>query len=263
MDLQLNGKVALVSGGSQGLGLATAIQLASEGAQVAILGRSEDNLEIARKQIEQQSGKHALAIVADVSKPDQIQEALGRTLERFGVVDILLANAGGPPMGTFDKLTDEQFYQAFDLNMMSTVRLIRGVLPSMRQQGGGRIGVIVSQSAKEPIPGLLLSNAMRPGIVGLAKTLSGELASEGILINCFAPGRIRTARVEWLDQNIAEQRGISTEMLEKQIALTIPQGRYGKPEEFGKVAAFYLSFANSYVTGQTICVDGGKIKSLW
>ncbi len=262
MDLELKGKIALVSGGSQGLGFASALQLAKEGAEVILLSRSPNNLQAAAQKIHEATGKEAVTIPIDVTHPDEIQNALQQALEQFGGIDILLANAGGPPFGTFLELTDDDFYYAFELNFMSTIRLIRGVIDSMKARKGGRIGIVVSQSAKEPIPGLLLSNSIRPGIVGLAKTLSGELANNQILVNCFAPGRIQTTRSTALDQANAQKQGIPLQELQHKSTQPIPLGRYGDPEEFGKVVTFYLSFANTYVTGQTIVIDGGKGQTL-
>ncbi|MBE3596732.1 MAG: SDR family oxidoreductase [Hydrogenibacillus sp.] len=266
MDLLLRGKVAVISGASQGLGRATAHLLAQEGARVALLSRSREKLEDARRDILAQTGQEDDAVQIhplDVRDKAAVEQAIQTIRAHFGGIDILLANAGGPPAGTFETITDEQYEDAFQTLFMGTVRLIRAVLPSMRTRGGGRIGIITSQSVKAPMPGLLLSNAIRAGVTGLARTLANEVAKDGILINCFAPGRVDTERTRTLDAGIAEREGLSVEAVKARMSGEIPLGRYGTPEEFARVAAFYLSFANTYVTGQTILIDGGKVGTLW
>ncbi|MBE3554761.1 MAG: SDR family NAD(P)-dependent oxidoreductase, partial [Thermicanus sp.] len=214
MDLKLSGKIALVSGASQGLGFAIARELYKEGASVALLSRSIANLDKAKASLQSDGKGEIFTVPADLSHKEEIEKALHVTLEHFGGVDLLLANAGGPPMGKFESITDEDFYRAFETNFMSTVRLIRGLLPVMRERGGGRIGIITSTSVKEPIEGLLLSNSIRAGITGLARTLANEVAKDNILINCFAPGRFHTERVAYLDQKIAGDEGISPQEVE-------------------------------------------------
>lgn len=263
MDLKISGKKALITGASQGLGFAIAKELYKEGADVAIVSRSPEHLKQAEDALRQEGDGEILTIAADLSRKEDIDSLLETTLHHFGHVDILLANAGGPPTGTFEELADDAYYKAFETNFMSTIRLIRGVLPGMKEKKGGRIGIITSTSVKEPIKGLLLSNAIRAGVTGFARTLASEVAQDQILINCFAPGRFYTERVAYLDQKIAGEEGITAEEVRNRFIASIPIGRYGNPEELAKVAALMLSFANTYVTGQTIVIDGGKTGSLF
>lgn len=262
MDLQLAGKTAIVLASSKGLGKATALTLAAEGANVAICGREESALTATSQEIEQATGRAPLAMKVDVRNPEDIEQLVSATAERFGSVDILVANAGGPPTGTFDQMTDEMWQQAFEQNMLSYVRAIRAVLPYMRKQKFGRIVNFTSSSIKEPLSNLILSNSFRTGIVGLAKTLSTELGPEGILINTVGPGRIATDRVATLDELTAERLQTDRETIRKQSEQKIPVGRYGEPEEFARVVTFLASPANSYVTGQTLLIDGGMVKSI-
>jgi 3-oxoacyl-[acyl-carrier protein] reductase len=263
MDLGLTGKVALVVAASKGLGKASALALAQEGANVAIASRNQEVLEQTAQEIREASGRSVLALPTDLLKPEEITFLVERTKETFGGIDILVNNAGGPPAGTFEKLSDEQWQTAFDLTLLSAVRLIRAVLPSMKQRGGGRILHIVSSSVKQPIPGLLLSNAIRPGVIGLAKTLSVELAPFQITVNNVCPGRMLTDR---LRQGSGVQAQIAQGRSEKEalseLAKDIPLGRIGLPEELGALVAFLASQQAAYITGTTIQIDGGFIQSL-
>lgn len=262
MDLGLGGKVALVAASSQGLGRAIAEELAAEGASVVISGRSEEKLARAFEEIRQSTGAELDYRVADLTRMEEIEGLIAATTERFGGVDVLVNNSGGPPAGSFDEVSDRDWAEAFDLNLMSFVRLIRGVLPHMRERGGGRIVNVASSSIKQPIENLILSNTLRAGIAGLAKSLSAELAPDGILINTLGPGRIHTGRSAALDAARAETLNTPVEEVRATFESAIPLGRYGTPEEFAKVAAFLASPANSYVTGQSILVDGGLVRAL-
>ncbi|GAA4708675.1 SDR family oxidoreductase [Brevibacillus fulvus] len=262
MDLQLTGRTAIVLASTKGLGKATALALAAEGAKVAISGRDEAALAAVAEQIERISGQAPLAIRTDVTKAEQIEQLVKETAERFGSVDILINNAGGPKAGTFDQMSDEDWQNAFELNLLSFVRAIRAVLPYMRKQQFGRIVNFASSSFKQPLDNLILSNTFRTGIIGLAKTLSSELGPDGILINTIGPGRIATDRVASLDQLKAQQEQTTMDQVRTQIEQTIPLGRYGQPEEFARVATFLASPANSYVTGQALLVDGGMVKAI-
>ncbi len=264
MDLGLTGKVALVVAASKGLGRASALALAQEGARIAIASRDQETLEQAAQEIRQMSGRAVLAIPTDLHQPEEITSLVASTVKEFGGIDILVNNAGGPPAGTFETLSDEQWQAAFNLTLLSAVRLIRAVLPSMKQRQGGRIIHIVSSSVKQPIEGLLLSNAIRPGVIGLAKTLSLELAPYQITVNNVCPGRILTDRLRQ-GSNVRAKiaQGQTEEEALKDLAKDIPLGRIGQPSELGALVAFLASQQASYITGTTIQVDGGFIQSLF
>ncbi|RAL21371.1 SDR family oxidoreductase [Thermoflavimicrobium daqui] len=262
MDLGLKDQVALVTASSKGLGKATALELAKEGAKVMISSRNQDELEKTAKEIHEKTGSEVAYCVADLTKPEEIDHLITKTFQHFKSIHILVNNAGGPPPGNFDQFEDTDWQSAFELNLLSVIRLIRGTIPIMRQQKYGRIVNFTSSSIKEPIQGLILSNTFRTAIVGLAKSLSVELATDSILINTLAPGRISTDRLNTLDQNRAQQLGVPIDEVRNQFFSQIPLGRYGKPEEFAKAATFLLSRANSYITGQALLVDGGMVKSI-
>ena len=262
MDLELDGRVALVTAASKGLGRATATQLAAEGAKVMISSRGEEQLAKTAAEITEATGARVEYCAADVSDAADLARLVEETERRLGGVDVLVNNAGGPRPGGFEALDDAAWAEAFELNLMSTVRLIRGVLPHMRSQGWGRIVTIASSSIKQPIENLLLSNTYRVAILGLAKSLAIEFAPDGVLINTVGPGRIATDRVAGLDANRAKQVGISIEEVRAQTEKAIPLGRYGTAEEFGKVATFLVSGANTYLTGQHFLVDGGMVKAI-
>lgn len=262
MDLGLQGKVALVAASSKGLGRAIASELAAEGARVMISGRTEETLSRAAAEIEEKTGSEVRFRVADLARGEDVRGLVNSVVEQFGGVDVLVNNSGGPPAGGFDDLLDEDWQDAFELNLMSFVRLIRNVLPHMRERGGGRIVNVASSSIKQPIDNLMLSNTFRAGIAGLAKSLAAELAPDGILVNTLGPGRIHTERSASLDLAQAEARGVSEEDVRAEFASKIPLGRYGTPEEFAKVATFLGSPANAYTTGQAILVDGDMVRAL-
>jgi 3-oxoacyl-[acyl-carrier protein] reductase len=261
MDLNLNGKVALVVASSQGLGKAIAAQLAREGARVMITSRSLIKLQEVQAELCQESHCEVKYHVTDVTKPEEIKTLVEKTREAFGNIDILVNNAGGPPGGTFDQLSDEDWDYAFQLNLFSYVRMIREVLPDLKKSGGKIIN-IASSSIKQPIPGLILSNTFRLGLVGMTKTLAEELGPYNILINTVAPGRIATDRVDYLDQMNANNRNVSKNVIIGEAIKAIPLGRYGTPEEFANVVTFLASDANTYITGSSILIDGGMVKAL-
>src|SRR5690606_3889765 len=208
-------------------------------------------------------GADVLALEADVTRPEDIERLFSAAVERFGGVDVLVTNAGGPPAGTFDRFDDDDWQRAFELTLMSAVRLIRRAIPEMRARGGGSIVVMTSSSIKQPIPNLLLSNVMRAGVAALAKTLADELAGDNIRVNTLVPGRIATQRIEELDRANAERQGVDVETVTRQQLASIPMGRYGDPAEFAAGAVFLAADAASYITGATLQVDGGMIRSLW
>ncbi|SDM06409.1 SDR family oxidoreductase [Bacillus sp. OK048] len=261
MDLNLSGKTALVIASSQGLGYAIAERLVTEGTNVMISGRDEEKLKEKARELESRGlGKVAFQ-KTDITKIEDIKQLVSKTIEVFGSLQLLINNAGGPPAGSFEELTDDDWQNSFELNLLSYVRVIREALPFLKQQGG-KILNIASSSIKEPIPGLILSNTFRTGIVGLSKTLASEFAPHNILINTIAPGRIATDRVKHLDQINAEKQGVDIEKVELTMKAAIPLKRYGTPEEFANVAAFLLSDANTYMTGSSFLVDGGMIKAI-
>jgi len=262
MDLGLRGKVALVAGASQGIGRAAAMGFAREGAKVSICARSEAPLNETAETIRRETGGDVLAVVADMTKAEDIQRFVAKTVEKFGRLDIVVTNAGGPPPGEFMKFTDADWENAFRLNFLSTVRLTREAVPHMRKVGGGRVINISSYAVKEPIAGLVLSNGIRSGAIGLAKSLSRELAKDNILVNNVCPGRIATDRARKLNQARAERMKRTVEEIDKEMAAEIPLGRYGTAGETGDLIVFLGSERASYITGATIQVDGGLVRAI-
>jgi 3-oxoacyl-[acyl-carrier protein] reductase len=262
LDLGLEGKVALVTAASKGIGRAIATELAREGASVVISSRDEETLSTVANEIREETGAVVDHRAADLTSAEDIESLIAHATEGFGGVDVLVNNTGGPQAGTFGDLDDAAWQRGFDQVILSLVRCVRGVLPQMRERGGGRIVNVASSSLKQPIENLTLSNTFRAGLVGLAKDLSLQLAQDGILVNTLGPGRISTARTENMDSAQAESRGVAVKEVREEFLARIPLGRYGTPDEFARVAAFLASPANSYVTGQAILVDGGMIRAM-
>lgn len=262
MNLGLDGKVAWVLGGSSGLGLASAKVLAQEGASVAISARDKNRLAAAANEIDQFTDGSCLGVPTDVSDGDALKEAARVIESKLGGFDILVANAGGPPPGTFDDFDDDALYDAFTLTTASAWRATKAVLPSMRARGGGAIVYITSITTKEVVDRLLLSNMMRAAVVGMAKTLARELASDNIRVVCAAPGHHDTPRVQQLDAARAEAEGKPIEEIRTRMATSIPAGRLGDPLEFGNVVAFLASEAASFISGVSLTVDGGQLRSM-
>ncbi len=262
MDLGLKNKVAMVGGASRGLGYAVAGALAREGALVSLASRDGSALGRAADTIARETGARTVAFPGDLSGATAIAEWHAATVKEFGGVDLLYANTGGPPAGTSLTFDDSAWYSAFDLLVMSVLRAVRLVVPTMRARGGGAILVGTSSTVKEPVPNLALSNVMRAGVTSLVKTLSLELAPDRIRINTLLPGRIATDRLQHLDEINAKRSGIALDEQRKRATSAIPLGRYGVPDEFGRAGAFLLSDAASYITGAALQVDGGLIKGL-
>jgi 3-oxoacyl-[acyl-carrier protein] reductase len=263
MDLHVAGKVFFVSGASRGLGFAIAQELVNNGAFVAIASRDRVLIRVAAQKLNMLSSGSARSYVMDARDSDMITSAIASSVADFGRLDGLVVNAGGPPPGQFEVLDDEDWMAAFNLTLMSAVRLIRETLPHLRRAGGGAILTLTSSSVKEPIDFLLLSNVMRSGVTSLAKSLSRQLATENIRVNNLVPGIIATDRMAALDTNQAAAKGISVADQRHANEQLIPLGRYGHPEEFAKAGAFLLSPAASYITGSTLIVDGGTMKTVW
>lgn len=260
MDLGLKGKVALVAAASKGLGFGVAKALASEGARVSIFSRDSASIEAAAAKIRTETGAEVLAFAGDVTNADAIHGWVNGTVAQWGAVDALLVNAGGPPGGLALDMTDEQWQAAFELTLLSSVRLIRATVPHMAN--GGSILTITSSSIKEPIERLGLSTVMRSGVAGLVKTLADELAPKNIRVNNLIPGRIDTERVAQLDQAAAKRQNLSVEEVRAQSIARIPLKRLGNIDEFGAAAAFLLSPTAQYITGATLRVDGGMMRSI-
>ncbi len=262
MDLGLSHKVALVAAGSRGLGRAVAEELAAEGASLLLCARDSRTLDETAAAIAKTSNAHVLAIPADVTVTDDIKRVVDSGIDRFGRIDILVTNAGGPPAGRFEQLTHEQWEEAIRLTLFSAIELTRQVLPGMKERRWGRILNITSIAVKQPVENLLLSNSLRAGLTGFARTLANEVAADGITVNNIMPGYTRTERLDELAQMMAEKQGISADEFRGKWEKEIPMGRLGEPREFAALATFLVSERASYITGTSIQVDGGWIKSL-
>ena len=262
MDLGLKGKRAIVMAASRGLGYACAMGLAREGCHLVICSRDEARINAAADTIRQATGAKVKALVADVSSSAEAKRLVDTAVSEYGGLEIVLHNAGGPPAGETLQMTDEQWQKAFEQNLLSLTRIARAAAPEMAKAGYGRVLTIASSSIKQPIPNLALSNALRAGVWGLAKTLSRELAPQGILVNVVAPGRIDTERIAELDQANAQKSGKTVEDVRKASVASIPLGRLGRPEELANLVVFLASQAASYITGQAITVDGAAGNAL-
>ena len=260
MDLGLHGKVALVAASSKGLGKASALALAREGARVTICARTEADLAATAGEIRGQTGAEVLAVPADLASEDGIRTVVAATAERFGGVDILVNNSGGPARGKFADFTDADWRQAFEVVTLNFVRFVREVLPYMRARQWGRIVGIQSMSVKQPVDGIDMSNGLRPGVAGLMKAIMPDLAKDGITINLVLPGMFLTTRIIAGAGRSPEQDQALQEQLAP-IATAIPLGRLGQPIELGDLVAFLASRQASYITGAVYQVDGGLIRS--
>jgi len=265
MDLGLRGKTAIVAAASQGLGRGVAQALAAEGANVVMFSRTAAAIQAAASDIQAAAGPGArvLGLAADATEAADLERVVQTTIDTFGGVSILFNNAGGPKPGMFDTLTDEDWQSAFELNLMSAIRLTRLCLPSMRARRWGRIITSTSSSVKQPLPTLMLSNAVRSATTAWSKTLSDQVAADGITVNTLAPGRIDTERIQQIDQDVADRSGRTREEVERDSIASIPMRRYGRPEEFGAAAAFLASEPARYITGVTLLVDGGAFRGTY
>ena len=262
MDLGMKGKVALVAASSKGIGRAIAEELAANGASLVMCARGEKALADAADAIRASTKVEVLPITADVSKAADRARLTGAALKKFGRVDILVTNSGGPPAGTFESLTAEMWSSAADLLLGATVELVRAVLPGMKERRWGRILNVTSIAAKQPVDGLMLSNSLRAAVHGFARTLASEVAPFGITVNNILPGYTRTDRVVSLAKHASETKGIPIEQSYKAWEEQVPMGRLGEPREIAAVAAFLVSERASYITAGSIAVDGGWIRSL-
>lgn len=270
MDLMLQDKVALITASSRGLGYATAKTLAAEGAHVIICSRSQEAVDRAAAQLRRElagpqpraTAVEVLPVAADVTQSDAIERLRDITLERFGRIDALFINAGGPPPGGFMDFKPADWETATQLTIQSAVELAYACIPTMQAQGGGSILANTSVTVRHPLDNLILSNSLRMAVVGLVKSLSIELGPDNIRVNAIAPGWTRTERVDNLLDARAKAHGSTPEQESEQIAASVPLGRIGEPEEYARVAAFLLSPAASYVTGVTLAVDGGMTRAV-
>ncbi|MFO8070552.1 MAG: SDR family oxidoreductase [Polyangia bacterium] len=263
MKLGLEGKRAIVGGSSRGLGFAVARSLLEEGAEVAIAARGAEGLEAAAGRLSEETGRRPLAVTADLTDPDHRQELFSRTEAEFGGIEILVANAGGPPPGPFERHGRDNWRLAIELALGAVTHLTSLVLPKMKERGFGRIAQIVSIAGLEAVDGLILSNASRPAVLGFAKALAREVGAHGVLVNSICPGIFMTDRMKELANERAKTRGITTEQYLEEFAGDIPLGRGGDPREVGDLAAFLCSPRNSYITGAAIPIDGAKTRRLF
>jgi 3-oxoacyl-[acyl-carrier protein] reductase len=262
MDLGLKGKVSLVAAASKGLGRAVAEELAAEGAALVLCARGEEALQETCAAIEKSTGAAVLGVAADVANPADVARVVQAARDRFGRIDVLVTNAGGPPAGTFDTLSAEQWDAATRLLLSSVVELTRAVLPGMKERGWGRILNVTSISVKQPVANLMLSNSLRAAVTGMARTLATEVAPFGVTVNNILPGYTRTERVVGLAEATAAKEGISADAATARWEAEIPMRRLGEPREFAALAAFLCSERASYITGTSVPVDGGWIRSL-
>ena len=263
MNFGLEGRVAIVTAASRGLGKATAMELAAEGARVAMNARNEEQLQDTAAEIRSATGAQVLAIPGDVTNEADVNRLISETKNRFGSIDILVANAGGPPAGFFDDFDAQHFRDAVELNLISTINLCRVAVPHMRERRWGRIIAITSIAAKQPVENLILSNTARAGVLGFLKSLSQQIAADGITVNTVCPGYHLTERLKSLSTSIAQQEGVNVEEVYARWAASTPMKRIGDPREFGAVVAFLCSERASYLTGTVIQIDGGAYRALY
>lgn len=263
MDYQLQGRVAAVAAASKGLGKAVAAALAAEGASVAICGREAGRIAAAAGDIQAETGRDILPVVADLTSKTGCEHFIAAAAAHFGRLDILVTNAGGPPSGPAESFDDAQWQYALQLNFLSTVRMVYAALPHLRQSDQGRVIAITSVSAKQPLENLILSNATRAGVLGFIKSLANELGHTGITFNSILPGWTRTARVEDLLHSLSQARQVDPAVVAEGITRNIPARRMAEPAEFAAAAAFLASGRASFVNGVALQVDGGHVQGLF
>jgi 3-oxoacyl-[acyl-carrier protein] reductase len=262
MDLGLKDKVAIIGGASKGLGRACAEVLAQEGAKVAICSRTKPDLDKAAQEMRDASGAEVLVFAGDLDRYETIRELIGTTVDHFGRLDILVNNSGGPPLARAHNATEEQWAVAVQRSLLFFARMSREALPHLKRQGGGRIVNILASTVYQPIPNLALSGATRMGVVAFAKSLADEVGRDGILVNNVCPGSILTERMLSNVTARAKELGISVEEGLAQRAAETAVGRIGEPKELADLVAFLASGKSSYITGTTILVDGGLVRSV-
>jgi 3-oxoacyl-[acyl-carrier protein] reductase len=262
MDLGLTGRVALVGGSSRGLGRAIARELACEGCGVVMCARDGAALEEARDAIIRESGAEVLTVPANLTDPDGVALVVTAARDAFGHIDILVTNTGGPPPGPFESHSPEAWRAAVAQNLDSVLNLTRALLPSMKERRWGRILNVTSIAVKQPVENLILSNSVRAAVTGFARTLANEVAEFGITVNNVMPGYHRTERLQQLAEHTARTRGISPDAVFEQWRGDVPMQRIGEPGEFAALVAFLASERASYITGTSIAVDGGRVRSL-
>ena len=255
-----NDKVAIVLAGSRGLGRACADALATDH-RLVVCARGGQQLEVVARGL-RDNGAEVVTTAVDLSTPEGVERVFSTADEAYGRVDVLVANAGGPPPGTFVSLDEDAWRIGFELTLMSAVRSIRHAIPRMTEVGGGRILILGSSSVRSPIANLVISNTYRPGLAGLVKSLAVELAPDNITVNMVSPGRVATDRLQELDEAAAERQGIDVETVQERSIARIPMGRYGKPQELAAMVAFLASDGAGYITGQSVLVDGGMVPTL-
>jgi 3-oxoacyl-[acyl-carrier protein] reductase len=263
MDLGLTNRVAIVAASSEGLGKAVAVGLAKEGAKLAICARTEATLNATAEEIRRTTGAEVLAQPVDVTDGDQVRGFVGDTVKRFGRVDVCVTNAGGPPAKLFSDTTVEDWRSAVNLNLMSTLYFAREVLPLMQKQKWGRFITITSVAVKQPVDGLILSNAVRSAVSGLVKSLANEYGKDNVLVNNVCPGYTRTARLDELAAELAAGEGVEPDRIRERWAAQVPLRRLGQPEEFANLVVFLASERAGYITGASIAVDGGLVKGIY
>lgn len=262
MDLGLKGRVALVAASSKGLGRAIAEELAAEGCDLVMCARGAEALEKARASIAESSGQKVIARPTDVAVESEVAALVDLALTTFGRVDVLVTNGGGPPPGNFEAHGIDAWRAGSAVTLESVLNLTRGVLPGMKERGWGRILNVTSIAVKQPVEGLMLSNALRAAVTGFARTLANEVAASGVTVNNLMPGYTATERLDELAGHIAKTRGVEPSAAYAGWADQVPMGRVGEPREFAALAAFLASDRANYITGQSIAVDGGWIRSL-